>query len=230
MGSAFLTKDEVKAYRTFNWLRKYTEGVNVEILKQISVYLARSNDEFNVHREAKISLNSNNNYYVLFLNDGRKFVFPRRLDNFEFFVTKRDSDVSMFLFVHELESGNLSSTNVYGEIKVKEEGMYVVAFRPNDLSDDSLKYGTINYYTKDEIDWVLEVIDDNIDYDFDIVVKNNLIYPFAEKSYFDILPQRDLKLDIFDGYISGAMMRTELLFNNIKTLNNTKKLTKRKSK
>lgn len=212
-----LSKDEGKAYRTFNWLLKHTKNVNLETLKQISVYLARSNDEFNIFRVGKINFNSNSSCYELLLSNGVKIVFSAG-DIFGFTVSRIDDNILMSVVVSEREKGNLSTANIYGKIRIKDDGMYIVTFRPNDIYDKSLKYGTINYYTEDEINWFKEIVDENPEVDFDIIARKNFIYPFAEKSFFESSSQTDIDLDCFNGCLTTTMNMVHLLYENVKTI------------
>ena len=222
-------KDEGKASRTFKWLCKYIKDVNLEVLKQVSVYIARTNEEFNVYRECKINFD-NDKFYELLLSNGSVIKIFKEHLNFGFYVFRSNEDVSMQLIVSEKIKGKMHTANVYCEIRIKDNGMYVLSFRPNDMSDDSLKYGAIHYFTEEEIDWALDVIDEEFCYNFDLLTKKHMIYPFAEKSFFDVIPQFDLEMDIFNGYLTTPMIISNLLYDNVSKICDSNKLVKIKSK
>ena len=113
----------------------------------------------------------------------------------------------------------MSSINIYSELKVSGYGMYVLTFRPKDIcNENTLKYASINYYTEDEIEWVKEIVGSDIEDNFDIVAKNNFIFPFSEGLIrdIDLLPRNDNSLDCYQGYVSDVLTRIDLLYDNMK--------------
>lgn len=212
------TKEDKKIYGMYTLLRKYAPNANITTLRQISLYVGISTGDFDVNNDCSIFLNENIKSYEIVLKDGRKIFFSDALNNFSFTVFKEDRNIFMSMNVYEVMPGDLSTVNVYGEIRTKNDGMFVVSFRPVDMTDDSLKYGTINYYSEEEINWIYEISGEkNIERDFDVVAKRNLIYPFAEKSYFDVDFKSDSsELDCYDGYLSAVLTRIDLLYENTK--------------
>ena len=219
-----LTNKEKKVYKTFSKLRLCASDANIDTLKQISSYVAKTTDDnfdFDLNCVCKKYCFGESGFnYLLSLDDGRKITFSSDKSCFDFFVYKYgdDTHMSMSISVFERIPGDLSTTSVYGEVRVEDAGKYVVTFRPNDLSDDTLKYGTINYFSGDEIDWVYTIVDSvKSRRDFDLLAKENDIYPFAEKSYFDLFYESDM-LDNLGGYVVNSMARIDLLLSNIEIL------------
>lgn len=213
-----LTRQERKMYQVFSLLMGYAIGANITTMKQISIYVSKSTDCLNVGEDCTISFNGKNNCYELLLKDGRRIIFSRISNKFGFTVLKEDKDMSMSVVVSEQISGNLTTASVYGEIKIKDNGMYVIGFRPNQLNNNLEKYAYINYYTNDEIDWVYEIVGDNISGDFDVVAKKNLIYPASEENSFVVLPDGDNSFDCFSGIISNVITRIDLLYDNVNVI------------
>lgn len=223
------TKEDKVAQRIFNRFRKCAPMANVETLKQISVYMARSGFDGDVYSDIRFEYDEDRDTSVLLFNNGIKIEFDDYSGNFDFVVERNENKYSMHTLVYLNNPDELSSVKIYSELKVKGYGMYVVTFKPRDLSDEkTLKYGTINFYTKDEIDWVKEFAGEEIDNNFDIIARENGIFPFAEKCEFDILPQFDMSLDCYQGYISNMLMRIDLLYDNMKYLRVKRKKKTRK--
>ena len=220
-----------KVYDLYMLLRKYAPNVNDITLKQLSLYIVRSTVDFDVNYDCNIILNGSNENYEILLNDGRRITFSGDLDEVSFTIFKEEKDVSMSTFVYETIPGNIDTTSVYGEVRIKDNGIFILTFRPNHITDESLKFGSINYYNEDEVNWVYEISGlSDIKKDFDLVAKDNLIYPFSEKVFFDIKLIDDvLEFDNFDGNLSAVLTRIDLLYDNAKScfLN---KLGKKKSR
>lgn len=222
-----------KANKLFAMLAEKASDVNFETLKQISVYIAKTTgDKLNFDlkcRNYKIEDNIYN--YVLSLDDGRKIFFSSVLTCLDFIVMRFDLEnrllMSTNVFLRDVN--DLSTINVYGSIKEFENGIYIVTFRPDNINDERLKYGSISYYSEDEVNWLYELVDEDIVCDFDIVAKNNSVYPFAEKSYFDLYLEDDYEIDSLGGYVSNVVSRIDLLYDNIINVKNNK-LVKVKSK
>lgn len=226
---AALTREDKIAYGTYLMLRECAPKANLITLRQISVYIARSGFVNDISSDFIIEYNEEKDVSVVSLINGITIEFDDYSGNFDFIITRKDRLCSVRTVVSLNNPNDLSTVNVYSELKIKRNGMYVVAFRPKDVSDENaLKFGTINYYTNDEIDWVCEIIDDEIDNNFDIIAKRNGIFPFAEQCCFDLLSQTDMVLDCYQGYISNMLMRIDLLYENIKYLNVNKKKRKKK--
>jgi len=218
-----LTKVSKKEYSMYAYLRNLAPNANIYTLKQISVYIAISTDDnFNIDDNCNLRMidsSKEDECFVLSISDGRRIYFTNDLFSFGFTVLNYDINNKIFMSsnVSERIFGDLSTLTVYSEITMKDFGKYVVTFRPNNMCDDKIKFGTINYYTEDEINWIYEVTgEDKIDYDFDIVSKKNGIYPFADKIYFDLpLEENDTELDCYDGCLKNYLSRVDLLYNNI---------------
>ena len=216
-----------KTYSIYKFLREGAPDANIDTLKQISIYVASciKNEEFQISENYKLIYDEINCCYIFNLDDNRKIIFSNNSSEFGFKIIRFDlatklimtSNVSLRVF------GDLTTLNVYSEIVSNSFGLYVVTFRPNDMSDDSIKFGTINYYTLDEVDWVYEISNkDNIDTDFDLVSKENGIYPFSDKSFFDLsLEYTNTHFDCYDGCLKNYLERVDLLFNNIMVYTNT---------
>lgn len=214
-----LTKEESIEYGIYKRLREIAPLANINTLRQISIYMARSGFDGDVYKDIFFKYNENKDTSTLYFNNGIEIEFNDYLGNFDFIVRKKEQNFSMKTLVCLSDNDDLSSVNIYSELKIKGNGMYVVSFRPRDLENDKIiKYGTINYYTNDEIDWVMEIAGDEIENNFDLVAKENGIFPFADACYFDVLPQNDMSLDCYQGYISNMLMRIDLLYDNMKCL------------
>lgn len=224
-----LTNVSKKEYGMFLHLRKLAPNANVVTLQQISLYIAISTeDNFDIDKDCSLKIfdsSKEDEFFLLSITDGRKIFFANNSLSFGFSVLNYDIDNHIYMEsrVYEKQSGDLSTLNVYSEIITKDFGRYVVTFRPNNMGDDKIKFGTINYYTEDEVSWVHEISGmDKIDIDFDIVAKKNNIYPFADKIYFDVpLQYMDTELDCYDGYLKNYLHRVDLLYKNVLFYMNT---------
>ena len=224
-----LTNVGKKEYSMYGYLRKLAPNANIDTLKQISVYIAISTDDkFKIEDNCCLKFidsSKDDEGFVLSISDGRKIFFRNESSYFGFTILNYDLNNKIFMLsnVSERVFGDLSTLTVYSEITTKNFGKYVVTFRPNNMCDNMLKFGTINYYTEDEVDWMYEVTGlDKIDCDFDIVAKENGIYPFSDKIFFDIpLEENDTELDCYDGCLKNYLNRVDLLYNNVLVYLNT---------
>lgn len=221
-------------YKIFSMLINSIPNANIDTLKQISIYIENTTDDkFDINYDCQLSkcyFQDSVYFNVLSLFDGRKIYFFDSSSCFGFIVTSFDLDsrVIMNSIVSQSIKGDMSTISVYSKVNVVDEGMYVLSFRPNNIDTNTLKFGTINYYTIDEINWISEVSEKNIDYNLDIIAKENEIYPFAEKSYFDISIEDKTEIDSFCGCITSALSRADLLFNNVKNIKKNKLVFRRK--
>ena len=214
---AFMTKEGKLFSSIFNKLRKVYPMANISLLNQISAYITRSGFVEFVDYDMKLSYCENRDVALIELSNGIKIEFDDYSGEFGFVIKRNGGKLSMNTIVSLRNLDDPSSVNIYSELKIKGYGMYVVTFRPTNLCDsNSLKYGTINYYNEDEIEWVKEIVNDEIDDEFDIVAKNNCIFPFAEKCEFDLCEQTDIIADSYQGYISNMLLRIDLLFENMR--------------
>lgn len=219
MYANMMTIEERRAFNIYLKFRDLFPKANIEVLRQISVYIARCNFSDEIYENIKFKYLYDSDNSLLVLNNGIEIEFNDFSGEFGFVVRRNDGNFSSNTIVSLNDSKDKSSVNIYSELRVKGYGMYVVTFRPKNLSDiNSLKYGTINYYTDDEIEWVMEYAGDDVDNNFDIVAKNNGIYPFADKSEFELVSQSDISLDSYQGYISNVLMRIDLLYDNMKCI------------
>ena len=219
MYANMMSKEERRAFNIYLKFRDLFPNANIDVLRQISVYIARCNFYDEIYENIKFKYLYDSDNSLLVLNNGIEIEFNDFSGEFGFVVRRNDGNFSSNTIVSLNDSKDKSSVNIYSELRVKGYGMYVVTFRPKNLSDiNSLKYGTINYYTDDEIEWVVEYAGDDVDNNFDIVAKNNGIYPFADKSEFELVSQPDISLDSYQGYISNVLMRIDLLYDNMKCI------------
>lgn len=219
MYANMMTIEERRSFNIYLKFRDLFPKANIEVLRQISVYIARCNFSDEIYENIKFKYLYDSDNSLLVLNNGIEIEFNDFSGEFGFVVRRNDGNFSINTIVSLNDSKDKSSVNIYSELRIKGYGMYVVTFRPKNLSDiNSLKYGTINYYTDDEIEWVMEYAGDDVDNNFDIVAKNNGIYPFADKSEFELVSQPDISLDSYQGYISNVLMRIDLLYDNMKCI------------
>lgn len=212
-----------KEYCMFLYLRRLAPNVNIDTLKQISVYIAMTTeDNFDIKNNCNLKMfdsSKEDESFVLSISDGRRICFKNDLFSFGFTVLNYDINNKIFMSsnVSERIFGDLSTLTVYSEIIAKDFGKYVITFRPNNMCDETIKFGTINYYTEDEVNWVHDISGmDKIEKDFDIIAKNNNIYPFADKMFFDIrLESINTELDCYDGCLKNYLSRVDLLYNNL---------------
>lgn len=210
-------QEEINVYRLFTELLNYGPQSEVNTLIQISLYIVRNN------LKIKNIENSELGKRIILLDNGMTIEYSV-VGDFGFTLINSNDDMKVKTVVSLSELGNLAAVNVYSELDINKMGMYVVAFRPTSIFDSSsLKYGVINFYTNDEIDWVKEITKEEIDNNFDLVAKKNGIFPFAEKSEFDLIEQDSNQLDLYQGYISEVLNRIDLLYNNVSMINCKKK-------
>lgn len=210
-----LTREEKKMYQVFSLLMGYAIGANITTMKQISIYVAKSTRGLDVMQDCSVSISDEKNAYQLMLSDGRKILFSRNSNEFGFIMTKEHNNISSLVIVSERIPGDLSTISVYSETIIKDNGMSVLSFRPNNISDNSLKFAYINHYTDDEIDWVYEIDGNNINYNFDMVAKNNLIYPSLEEKYFVVSSKSSTSFDCFNGMLEDVLLMIDLLNHNL---------------
>lgn len=213
----FMTRQEKLFCEIFNKLRKSVPNANINMINQISAYITRSGFVEYVDYDMKIEYLDDRDISVIKLSNGMEIEFDDYSGEFGFVIKRKDGKLSMNTIVSLNDINDPSSLDIYSELKMNGYGMYVVTFRPKDLCDrKNLKYGTINYYTEDEIDWVNEIASDEIDNNFDLVAKRNCIFPFAEKCDFELIEQTDIVGDSYQGYVSNMLLRIDLLYDNMK--------------
>ena len=214
-----LSDEEKNIYGLYNRLRQCFVNANINVLRQICIYICRSNFDGDIYRDIIIKYDDKNNTSLIILNNGIEIEFDDLSNEFYFTVSKKDGKSKMKSIVNLVNQNNPCSINIYSELKISGYGMYVVAFRPKDIcNDNTLKYASINYYTEDEIEWVREIVGEDINSDFDLVAKSNFIFPFSEGLIkdIDLLPRNDNSLDCYQGYISEVLTRIDLLYDNMK--------------
>lgn len=214
---ARLTKEDKIFLDIFKKLRECAPMANIGMINQISAYITRSGIVEYVAYDMKVEYCVDRDISIIRLNNGMKIEFNDYSGEFGFVIKRKDGKLSMNTIVSLNDLNDPSSINIYSELKFDGYGMYVVTFRPKDLCDTkTLKFGTINYYTEDEIEWVKEIAGDEIGNNFDLVAKNNHIFPFAEKCDFELIEQTDIIGDGYQGYVSNMLLRIDLLYNNMK--------------
>ena len=214
-----LTEEERKIYSLYSRFRKCFVNANVDLLRQICVYICRSNFDGDIYKDIVIKYDEGNNTSLIILNNGIVIEFDDLSEDFNFTISKRDGKNMMKTVVNLINQKDPSTIYIYSELRIKGYGMYVVSFRPKDIcNDNTLKYASIHYYTEDEIEWVREIVNDVIDSDFDLVAKNHFIFHFSEGLIkdIDLLPRNDNSLDCYQGYISEVLTRIDLLYDNMK--------------
>jgi len=215
----FMTKEGRMFGKLFRMLRERVPKANICMLNQICAYLVRSGMIKNIDEDVRLEYCTDRDVSVLIINNEIEIEFDDYSGDFGFIVKRNDNRSSVMTVVSLDEQNDFSSLNIYSEIRIKGNGMYVTTFRPKNLfNEDSLKYGAINYYTDDEIEWVEEFASDEINNNFDLVAKNNFMFPFAEKIEFDLFSQTDMIEDKYHGYISNMLLRIDLLYNNIEIM------------
>ncbi len=216
---ASLNKEEKNIYGLYSRLRKCFVNANIDTLRQICIYICRSNFVGDIYKDIVIKYNEDRSTSLIILNNGIEIEFDDLSSDFGFTISRRDGKSVMNTMVSLSNQNDMSSINIYSELKVKGYGMYVITFRPKDLTNENtFKYASINYYTEDEIEWVREIVGSDIDYNFDLVAKNNFIFPFSEGLIkdIDLLPRNDNSLDCYQGYVSDVLTRIDLLYDNMK--------------
>ena len=219
MFAVSLSREEKNVYGLYSRFRKCFINANINTLRQICIYICRSNFDGDIYKDIIIKYNEDKNSSLIILSNGTQIEFDDMSGNFGFIILKKDGKNTMKTIVSLSDLNDLSSINIYSELKVKGYGMYVVAFRPKDICNvNTFKYASINYYTEDEIDWVREIANGEVDYNFDLVARNNFIFPFSEGLIkdIDLLPRNDNSLDCYQGYVSDVLTRIDLLYDNMK--------------
>ena len=226
-----LSEEEKNIYSLYNRFRKCFMNANIDVLKQICIYICRSNFDGDIYKDIIIKYDEINNSSLIILNNGIEIKFDDLSDDFSFIISRKDGKSSMRTIVSLVNQNDPCSINIYSEVRLSGYGMYVVSFRPKDICDDnSMKYAIINYYTEDEIEWVKEIVGEEINTDFDLVARNNFIFPFSEGLIkdIDLLPRNDNSLDSYQGYISEVLTRIDLLYDNMKYIKVKRKKLDRK--
>jgi len=214
-----LNDEEKKIYGLYNRFRQCFVSADINTLRQICIYICRSGFDGDIYKDIVIKYNEDRNTSLIILDNGIEIEFDDLSNNFGFTISRKDGKYLMNTIVNLSDQGDMSSINVYSELKIKGHGMYVVTFRPKNIcNENTFKYAAINYYTEDEIEWVREIVGRDIDYNFDLVAKNNFIFPFSEGLIkdIDLLPRNDNSLDCYQGYVSEVLTMIDLLYDNMK--------------
>ena len=214
-----LTNEEKNIYGLYSRFRQCFRDANINTLRQICIYICRSNFDGDIYKDIVIKYNEDRDTSLIILNNGIIIEFDDMSNNFGFIISRNDGKYIMNTMVNLFDSDDMSSINIYSELKVSGYGMYVVTFRPKNFSDENtFKYASINYYTEDEVEWVREIVGSDVDYNFDLVARNNFIFPFSEGLIkdIDLLPRNDNSLDCYQGYVSDVLTRIDLLYDNMK--------------
>ena len=199
MGVVSLSKKAKMAYGMFSWLRKQLPNADVCTLRHVSVYVAMTNEELDIANDLNLIVSMDETMCNLLLSDGTEIRFENSSHRtLNFVVDKRNLDSHLTLIVSTDESDRLDTTRLLG--RVESDGWsYVVG-----STDDKNKVYFIKTYYKDN---------------------------FVESgtSYFIPSINEDIHLDCIDGlgYLTDVMVKLDLLYNNVRSVNNSK-LTRRK--
>lgn len=192
-----LSKDARKAYRVFSFLREKLPCADVCTLRHISVYIARTNNEFDINRDLQLKLSDDELVCVLLLANGSVIRFATISDApLDFIVEKAESNVCMKMIVSKNERYNLSTAYVYGDV-VSGDWEYLVG--SDEYEDDNC---FIRVYYKGQLattSYFKVATEDDISLDC-----------------IDGL-----------GHLTSIMTRVELLYNNLNSVKNNRLVRKK---
>ena len=130
-----LTDEERKIYDVFFKLRKKLPNIMIKLLRQISIYIGKSNKDLDF-----IDIyNINEDSYEILLNDGRKIRFSS--NKFEFTILKEENNFLMKTTVCEDIDGNLL---IDGIVKKDNDLVYLI----NSYNSEGLIVGKIGCYNE----------------------------------------------------------------------------------
>lgn len=194
-----LSKESKNAYNIFGYLRNNLPNANPATLRHVSVYLARCYQDFDICSDLQITFKNNLELMCkLLLSDGRIISFSNcENDPLNIVVKKTSDDIDMTLFINQVKLEN--SEKIYASgIIIHDDWKYII----DSLNDDENCY--IKVYYKEKL------LED-------------------ATSYFFASDENDIGLDCFDnlGYLTSIMMHVELLYNNIRSLEENKLVRKK---
>lgn len=194
-----LSKDEKKAYGIFSWLRNRLPDADISTLRHISVYLAKTNDEFDVEKDLELLIFNNGMMYRLCLKDGTEIRFSNNSNESIYLaIEKNDEDIGMTLLFSFDEAKDISKTIVFGSI-IYEGWNYVVG-----LDDFERNICFIKVY------------------------KDGKLFEDGT-SYFKVSIDSEISLDCIDGlgYLTDIIIRVELLYDNLRSIKNNRLVRKK---
>ena len=194
-----LSKEEKIAYGMFSWLRKQLPNADVCTLRHISAYVAKTNNELDIDKDVKLIISMDGTMCNLLINDETEIRFENSSHRtLNFVVEKRDSDVFMILVVSTHKNNDLSTASVFGDV-ICGDWRYIIGFE-----DYENKICFIRTYYKNK-------------------------FNESGTSYFKVSNNNNIELDSINGlsYLSEMMVKVDLLYNNARSVNNSK-LTRRK--
>lgn len=196
-----MTKDSKKTYDIFLWLRKSLPNADVCTLRHVSVYIARTNDEFDINKDLQLVI-SDGDMCQLFLSNGMVIRFANydSGNHLNFIVEISDPDVYMTMVVSNHETYNLSTAFVYGTVCMGDFEYLIDSDETDCLSEDYF----IKVYYKGKIQE-------------------------EATSYFKVSTENDIGLDCIDGlgHLTSVMTRIHLLYNNLKKIKDKSLVRKR---
>lgn len=192
-----LSKEAKKAYRIFSWLRERFPNADVCTLRHLSVYIARTNDEFDINRD--IQIKSSKGVCELLLTNGSEIRFVDNSDDPLFFIVENeDKDVYMTLYVAKQECYNLSTAFAHG----------TVGYRDWKYEIGSEDYESGNCFIK--VYYKNELIEDATS-DFNAIVEHDIGLDCIDGL----------------GHLTDIMLKVNLLYNNLRSIQNNKLVRKK---
>lgn len=173
------TKIDNKTFQTFHFLRESLPEVNPCIFRHISVYIAKTFEEFDAYSDIQIIL-GDNNFYKLVILDGTEITFinDERLQ-LNFTISKKSINSQLDIIVTTLEENDLSSAYAHGEVSNKELFFTVdfMADNKTGLIDSYYKghHSTSYFDITEERDVNLDCID-GLGHLTTVMLRTNLLY------------------------------------------------------
>lgn len=197
MGVVVLTKEVKIAYSVFSYLREKLPNADICKLRHISVYIARTNDEFDIDRD--LHLNLVGGVCELKLSNGSEIRFGSNSDEpLTFIVEKEEEDVYMTLYVSKHEPYNLSTAFVHGTVGF---GEWKYEIGSDDYESDIC---FIRVYYKDNL------MEEATSY-FKVSTETDIGLDCIDGL----------------GHLTSIMTRVDLLYNNLRMVKNNKLVRKR---
>lgn len=189
-----LSREEKVAFGVFSWLRRQLPNADICTLRHISSYVAKINDELDIDSDVKLIISTDETMCNLLLNDGTEIRFENSSHkSLNFVVERRDLNIFMTLLVSMCDINDLSMARVFGDV-VCGDWRYIIGFDDYENKICFIK----TYY------------------------KNKLIE--RGTSYFKVSNSDNMGLDSINGlsYLTDAMLKVDLLYNNVRSVNNNK--------
>jgi len=194
-----ISKKSKIAFGTFSYLRENLPNTSPYTLRHICAYIARCYDEFDINKDLKLSFtNKANTICQLTLSNGSEITFCNFGSNsLDFIIEKGNDELISTTFVSTQDHNSLSTAYAHGIIYY-ENWKFVIGSEVDDQ----------NCFIK-------------------VYYKNELIENAT--SYFYATCENDINLDCLNGleHLTTIMMRIELLYNNLKALDDNKLVRKK---